>query len=276
MKYTILVLTLGFMLMLLRTARSEEPYEETLRRAQQLPSLLKSVEMNSTKYGTGFGHDILLIDGDKFYHGYTNSLSERHARSFGFDGATYWDRDLNPQRPTIAGYGTKSFFRVGLGGATPLVSPYLWFWGDLKKICWSDLRSPIAWSEVTTKMKYKSTRTIRDQICDVFAIEYPDQNKNYRVAFSRQLGGFPIQIESFANDKILGTLEVTKTHKDRSGAILPIETQSTVSGESPKLECAVDVSTLRINEPLDPAKFELDPAGVEVLVDVDEKQQAKR
>ncbi len=276
MIYTILVLALGFVLMLIPTARSEEPFEEALRSAQQLPSLLKSVEMNSAKYGTGFGHDILLIDGDKFYHGYVNNLNERHTKSFGFDGTTYWDRDLNPQRPAMAGYGTKSFFPVGLGGSTPLIAPYLWFWGDLKKISWSDLHSPKAWSEVTSMLKYESTRSIRDQTCDVFSIEYPDQNKSYRIAFSRELGGFPIQVERSANDKHFGTLDVIKTHKDRSGAILAIELQSTLAGESPKLESAVDVSTLRINEPIDPAKFSFDPVGIEIVVDVDAREKAKQ
>ena len=94
--------------------------------------------------------------------------------------------------------------------------------------------------------------------------DYPEQNKRYRVAFSRELGGFPIQVERFASDKYFGTLDIIKTHKDRSGAILPIEMQSTLAGEAPKLERAVDVSTLRINEPIDPAKFVFDPTGIEV------------
>ncbi len=80
MKFMILAIALSSALMLAPTTLSEEPREETHRKAQKLPSLIKSVEMNSAKYGTGFGHDILLIDGDKFYHGYTNSLPMRLAK----------------------------------------------------------------------------------------------------------------------------------------------------------------------------------------------------
>ena len=276
MKYMLWLAALGILLMLPPKARSEKPYEVTLRMAQQLPSLLQSVEINSTIYGFGFSHDGLLIDGDKFYHGLANSPNGRHVKSFGFDGTTYWDRDYTPQRPTNAGFGTKMFFPVGLGGSTPLTAPYIWFWGDKKKVCWSDLRSSNAWTEVASKLKYESTRSIRDHTCDVFAMVYPDQKSSCRVALSRELRGFPIQVERTANGKYGGVLDITKTHKDRSGAVLAIEFQATLEGESPKLVYAVDVATLRINEPIDQARFVFDPVGIEVLVDVDEKQKAKR
>lgn len=48
---------------------------------------------------------------------------------------------------------------------------------------------------------------------------YPDQHRSYCVAFSRELGGFPIRVERFADDKHFGTLDVIQTHKDRSGAV---------------------------------------------------------
>ena len=83
-------------------------------------------------------------------------------------------------------------------------------------------------------------------------------------------------MERTANGKYGGVLDITKTHKDRSGAVLAIEFQATLEGESPKLVYAVDVATLRINEPIDQARFVFDPVGIEVLVDVDEKQKAKR
>lgn len=241
------LLLAAFVLPVIMLQAADNGSQLTVQEISELPAKLRSCQL---EYRTAFSQAAMTVavEGKKY-------RIETPGMRTGFDGETHWVAD--PRRGNIATAKEKPL-TLRQVAVHPLTVPYLWVWGDPGSAVWSELQSEQAWKAVQEKMQFHEERVIRDQTCDVYRVSYPELDKEYEVAFARELDGFPVQVSTWLGGKHIVTVDVLKTQRDGSGAIVALQIQSTQQGKEPVMGQRVDVDSLRINQPIDQNLFEAD------------------
>lgn len=221
----------------------------TVKRISKLPRQILSCELNykfHDRRGDRISTRSIAVEGEKFFIDIGRSQA-------GFDGEEYWSKDPRRPAPRIE---KASFLGFKQLDTHPLNAPYGWVWGDPKKACWSDLQHDATWKSVGERMTYQATRTIHNQTCDVYVVDYPDSAKKYTVAFSRRLGGFPIQISLEINGEHFSTGDVLEAHRVGDAVIATKGQAKNKFNDEPIDWIDVDVDSIQVNQSLDPAVFQ--------------------
>jgi hypothetical protein len=212
----------------------------TIEKISKLPREIKSCKFN---YATSRS---IAVDQEKFFI----DIGPTQA---GFDGKHFWSKD---QRRPTSRIEKNSFLPFKELDMHPLNAPYIWVWGEPEAASWSDLRKDETWKSVANRMSYKARQTVHNQTCDVFVVNYPETNKKYTVAFSRSLGGFPVQISLEIENKPFSTADVLETHRV-GNAVIATRGQARNNFSAERKEwIAIDVDSISVNQPVDVVIFQ--------------------
>lgn len=229
-------------------AQEADPSVLTVERISKLPKEIVTCELNY-RYHDSRGQRVetrrVVVDGDKYY-------IETGQYQTGFDGESYWSKDHRRPTPRVE---KASFLGFKQLDTHPLNAPYAWVWDDPKIACWSDLRKEETWNSIGKRMSYRATRTVHRQICDVFVVDYPESERRYTVAFSRELDGFPVQLSVEIKGKHFSTGDVLETHRV-GGVVIATKGQAKNKfSDELKQWIDVDVESIQVNQPINSAIF---------------------
>ena len=203
-----------------------------------------------------------MIDGDRWV------LRLSSGKAAGYDGEFHWAERSGEERKIVS-YGGSEFMGFRQLNVLPITKQYAWFFGDSKEALWSDLRSLERWEEVRSRLEFIETKQIREQTCDVFRISYPALDREFEVAFSREYGGFPIQVALKLGGRLLGRSDATRLYRHASGAVIPLELRGALPDSPSETAFMIDEKDLRINEPIPDIEFAFDPTGADEVQSVD-------
>jgi hypothetical protein len=155
----------------------------------------------------------------------------------------------------------------------PLLMPYLFLLSHNEDALLSldNLRNPRTWDELAEDARWHGVERVKDHECAV--IDVPIRRSEHafqRVYFAKDLGGLPIRMETWIEmDKKIGTLNVDdiKRYRSANGDIyIPVSIRIAdydKQGEVlMKTNTTISIDTLKVNEPINEAIFEISPSEV--------------
>ncbi len=238
---------------------------ECLQQARMLPLAIQSIDYTYSNTATE-GTKRMAIQGNSWYFGFTKLGAEAPFREFAHDGKK-WEQN---EEGKFFSFSERSLLPIAQAELHPILLPYYWFSEDTKVLALNDLYDQDEWAKVISRMVFDRNDETNGKECEVYHLDY--DKKKFSIWFSKNDFGFPVLVQS-ENSRGKSELRVNEFVTFPGPVVIGVAVS--MGNDKSAVQYSIDKSTLRVNQPIDPGVFSLNPTGAPEVIDIDERRRIR-